>query len=207
MTIRFKFVGLLGTAAVAAALAAAPTIRASAQVEMVLPSDAIVFSACTTSLTPVQPQGGGGSYTFDSNTGTCHGATAAVAPTCQGISFVTDLPDAGDPAGPCHINATGSYVNIVCGTGTTGGAPLGQSDTATVDAEGATAYVTLRYGITFVAGLGVITGNATAGDDAGGWALGVVQILPEVGNCVTPVSEFRANGVALVTDAMPVPLP
>lgn len=166
-------------------------------------SDLIAFSGCTTSLTPpVASAGGSGSYSF-SAPNPCTGATAAIPTFCIGLSD----PGEGSPVpveipslNNCDITpASGSYINIVCGTGITGvtTAPSVFGDTATVNEHG-DGSATIHYSIVFVAGVGVIVGTATETDSPSilAAAAGVVDILPDKGTCVAPVSAFRATGVA-----------
>jgi hypothetical protein len=93
----------------------------------------------------------------------------------------------------------------VCGTGSTGGGALGaHTDTATV-VEDATESDTVAFGITFVAGIGVVSGTVTAStetpdNDVNGRVAGAVQITPTAGNCVVGVSQFAATGAAIVLE-------
>jgi hypothetical protein len=181
------------------AFACAPTMRASAQTDGLGLSDAVVFQACANVASPgVQPALGSGTYTFPA--GTC--SVPVIGPVANTCTYASVGVDAGDPTGSCTIQASGSYINIVCGTGVTGvsTAPPGAlTDTATVNAEGAS--INLNYSIAFVAGLGVIVGTASGGDESPGVVVGIVQITPTIGNCVTPVTQFLATGVSVLIDA------
>ena len=151
---------------------------------------AIVFQGHTTTLTPVPWAGtpAGATYTF-----------STVAPLCAEVGV--DVDGDGTPeAGLCGISSSGSYTNIVCGTGTaTGNAGI----------TGPEPY-SINYTITFVAGLGVLVGSG--GDTDGGPsgpAVGVVDIAPNTDNhLVAPpptsnacVTDFLATGVALTAAA------
>jgi len=126
-----KLATLVGTIFAAGALAITPLTAMAADGDV----DAGVAVGHTTTLTPVQLQGGTGSYSFASD-------------ACAAVSS-DDVP----PAETCTISASGTYVNIVCGTGTAPG-------TATVvEADGSSD--TFGYSLTFVAGIGVVTGPGT----------------------------------------------
>jgi hypothetical protein len=173
-----------------AILAATPAHAATA--------GAIVFQGVTTSLTPVQTIGGGGGYAFDTSNGLVPGVgiCAAVGVNSSAGVGVGAQVDSVAPA-PCFLSASGTYVNIVCGTGTTGGAPLAATDTATatvtttVNASSPQS-ITANFGIVFVAGLGVSEGRVVAG---------VVQITPTGGDCTTAVTQFTATGVSVAVTA------
>jgi len=127
----------------------------------------IVFAGATGSLNP--PVGllpVNGTYTFSSSI--CAAATAKMV-------------------GTCFIAAAGSFASISCGTGTTGGAPLGHSDSATISGSGT---ISVSYGIVFVAGVGTLEGATTDGETASG----SVNITPTGGDCVNGVTQFTAAG-------------
>lgn len=133
--------------------------------------DALVFTGTAGNITPgVQLVGGSGSYNFS---GSC----------LAWLSVDTDA-EAGTV---CAITSTGVFANTVCGTGTADGSAT-ISATATV---GANETLTISYHIQFVASIGVLTGSS-----GGSTAAGVVNIVPTVGNCVTPVTQFLVNGAA-----------
>lgn len=124
--------------------------------------DNVTFTGATGSLVPpVQAVGGGGSFTFASK-------------TCEAVDT-----DHGPQA--CTITASGTYTNIVCGTGTANG-------TATVTSAGETE--TISFSITFVGGQGKLTGTTSDGDAANGY----VNITPTGGNCASGVTQFTASG-------------
>jgi len=213
--IKARLMGLFGATAIASGLLAAAPV--SAQDFPTAPiSDVIIFQGCTPHngvVPPVQPAGGGGNYSFNAP---CPATDqfSGIAGFCLGVSEV-DSPDlnVANEIGPCSLNAPGtdSYTNTVCGTGSTGGGVVAAltgagTDTANVNAEGASPYVSIQYGIAFFGGVGVVRGVATgsgalAGDqDTGGLVVGVVVLTPTNGNCVTPVAQFYATGVALITE-------
>jgi len=139
--------------------------------------DAVVFAGATGSLTPsVQLSGGTGSFTF----GSIACAAASVAVNADG-----DTPDAEAEA--CVIAASGTYANMICGTGTADGSA---TITGTIGVE--LENTTVNFHIMFTAGVGILTGTAGDGD----MAIGVVDIIPSGGNCVTGVSQFLASGAA-----------
>lgn len=172
MNLRTKVLSVAGTILAAGALTLSP-LAASADV------DAVVFAGATGTITTVPLIGPSnpdpGSYTFGS--AICAGASVDTAP-------------AGAQAGTCVIASSGTFHNIVCGTGSAAG-------TATVSAGGllpsAEQTETITYSITFVAGVGLLTGSSSDGDTTAG----VVSIIPTGGNCVQGVTQFTASGAVL----------
>lgn len=155
------------------------------------------FQGCTTGLTPVQLVGGTGSYSFSS--GACSNPVTPII-GCTAVGVASN-PAAG--ASQCSINASGTYLNITCGTGLTGGGPLAMTDTSTVSTTGLgvglTDTVNIKYGIVFVSGVGLLRGQVTSSTylSTGANVAGVVQITPTSGNCVTPVQQFIATGASV----------
>lgn len=155
---RIKLLSLVGTVLAAGAIASAPLAASAADGD----SDVAVFVGHTTGLTPVQLTGGSGSYGF-------------VSDVCAGASTDTTPPEVAT----CGISSSGTYTNIVCGTGSAAGSATATEPDSTD---------TFSYSILFVSGVGVLTGGAT----------GVVLIVP-TGNglpssCVT---QFTPVGVAV----------
>jgi hypothetical protein len=135
---------------------------ASAAQTLVCPA----FLGSTDTLTPpVQFQGGTGTFSF-------HGPA-----TCS-------LNGSTPAANNSTITSTGSYNNIVCGTGTATGSAAIKVGTA--------APVNLTYTIQFVGGAGAITGTGTS---TGG---GPVHIRPSLTNAANPpgdcVTKFDVVG-------------
>jgi hypothetical protein len=97
--------------------------------------------------------------------------------------------DDGLPHACPSLTGTGTYSNVICGTGTLGG-----SMTIT-EPPGETA--DLLYTVVLVGGLGLVEG--TFSDDGGsGFAVGVAVITPEPPNsCLTGVQQFQAQIVAV----------
>jgi hypothetical protein len=159
---RIKLLSLVGTVLAAGAIASAPLAASAADGD----TDVAAFVGHTTGLTPVQATGGTGSYSF-------------VSDVCAGVSLDATPPEAGT----CSITSSGTYSNIVCGTGSASG-----SATATENVDGAAD--TFSYTITFVAGVGVIQGGAT----------GVVLIVPTgLGAPSSCVTAFTPVGVAVTS--------
>ena len=193
--------------------------RAAAQ-ELPLPSvsDIVVFSACTQFLTPVPLIGPSnpspGTYVFNTNN-PCLPPFNTVPGFCFGSSDLDgeDIPGnvLAELIGNCTIQANGTYVSTLCGTGITGGSPVAPTDTATVWADdppftnntAGQAYAGITYSIIFVAGQGILIGTATEVDSQPAVirAVGVVNILPTGGSCVTGVTQFRATGVAALIES------
>jgi len=95
--------------------------------------------------------GGCGAFSFGSN-------------VCAGFSS-----DDAAPVINCSVTATGTYENIVCGTGLAAGA-----------ANGPEANQTEAFTIVFVGGMGVLVGSASDGDTV----VGAVQLSPNPANPV-----------------------
>ena len=189
MNFRLKVAGAVVAVAAFGAVGFGP-MTASAN----SPLDVIVFAGPTSGLTPVPAilnaktptcitslgAACSGTYSFNSSNagGACEGASIGTTPAVGG----------------CVINSpTGSYNNIICGTGSARDAG------ATVSESDGDVYNT-AYSINFVSGVGVITGSATASDGGSGPEAGVVVIIPTAGNCInTDVSTFTAVGAALTT--------
>lgn len=190
---------LLSSKVAAAALIAAVCL---ASLVAALPAGAsgayvVRFEGCTTQLTAVQLIGGTGSYSFSS--GACSFPGSAQLGCTAAGTATTASPPVG--AGTCDISASGTYVNIVCGTGTTGGGLTVMSDTATAspgNVVGSVDTVGTRYGILFVAGIGLIRGQVTSSNHlpAGSNLAGFAQIIPTGGDCLTGVTTFLATGAA-----------
>jgi hypothetical protein len=134
-----RLLGLVGTFLTMSALAVAPLTASAADGD----TDFGHEVGHTTGLTPVQLLGGSGSYSFSSD-------------VCVFVSTDAFPPEFGT----CGTTSSGTYSNIVCGTGSASG-----SATFT-EADGGSD--TFSYTITFVAGVGVLQGGAT----------GVVVIIP-----------------------------
>jgi hypothetical protein len=165
MKTRFKMVAMLGTVLAAGAIAATPLAASASDGDV----DAAAWVGHTTSLTPVLLVGGGGTYSFSSD-------------VCAGASSDVD-------AGLCTISSSGSYTNIVCGTGT-----VFSATATTTESDGASD--TVGIAITFVAGVGVVTGAPSATTVAG------VAVLVGTGpgtNGSTCVTGFDVVGAAVLT--------
>lgn len=187
--LKLKMVTGLASAAALVAFAAAPANAATV--------GAVVFQGTTSSLTPVAGVGGSGTYAFSTSTpaaglvpGWCVGFQITEPPIPPAIAIGGGIGGSG-----CSVSASGSYNNLVCGTGTTGStaqAGLAEGDSATISVNTVgSSSVTINYGIVFVAGVGII-------HSLSGPAAGVVQIAPTGGNCVTGVTAFTATGAAVL---------
>jgi hypothetical protein len=177
-----SLVVIVGASAIGLATAPQPVHAATAD------ADHVFFVGTTTSLTPpVQPVGGGGSYTFSS---TASPGACAINSADSDAGSPTGDVEAG---GACTITSSGTYTNTVCGTGTATG-------TATLSESGSDTY-TITYTITFAAGQGVLSGTATESGDASETApiAGNVTIIPTGGTCATGVTQFTVVGSAVST--------
>ena len=130
--------------------------------------DTVDFTGTTTALTPVQLVGGGGVWAFASN-------------ICEMVS----APEAG----ACSIAASGTYSNVICGTGTVAG-------TATL--SGPDGDETMSFSITFVSGTGQLIGNMSA-DDGPATVVGQIVITPTGGSCAGGVTQFQVVGHLTIT--------
>jgi hypothetical protein len=138
--------------------------------------------------------GGSGHYTFTSN-------------LCVGVSDT-------DVSAACTVSASGPFQNIVCGTGGAQGTATVTEPPAPDEPNGETDNVT--FGIIFVGGVGVVTGNAglSQGDNTAPLPppfedfIGVVTLTPgpqgdpTLNQCV---SGFGIDSVDVVLD-LPVAL-
>jgi hypothetical protein len=129
-------------------------------------AETAVFTAHTTALTPVLWVGGGGSYTLQQD-------------TCLDIPEIT-------PA--CTVNASGTYVSTVCGTGTVSG-------TATV---GGVDTYTGPFTITFVDGMGAGTATLT---DARDGSIDTAAIVAQLSAIVTAPA-IGAAGAGVCANAL-----
>ena len=173
-----RFLGTVGAVCAAVAVALVPTLGHASDGDV----DVIWFAGSTTALNPgVQLVGGSGTYSF--NTSSFEGLPGI----CGYISTDTTPPEVA--AGSCSVTSSGSYTNIVCGTGSVIGS------TTVTEADGGSD--TYGIDITFAAGLGVVTSTS------GGTAVGVVQLLPPLAPPPGPpvcVNQFDVVGAAVTTN-------
>lgn len=110
-------------------------------------------------------------YTFDTAGGTCLGVS---------VDSATDR----EVAAPCRVQSSGTFKNIVCGTGTVTG-DSGATDTVITENDpSGDQYQAPGYTIVFAAGVGVVvapTVNDTS-DGTSGVGAGVVVISPADSN-------------------------
>jgi len=176
------------------------TLAASADLVQAGDIDAIGFSGMATVTPAIQLVGGpDGTYSFSTS-----GSVLGLPGACMAVSADSDVTvgttDADGEVGPCTLASSGTWHNIVCGTGTAGGTA---TVTETPDFVGPGAgkpsdVYTINYGIQFVAGIGVLVGTATEQKDAteSSEVVGVVQ-LAAVGPC--PITQFQVSGWAVST--------
>lgn len=151
-------------------------------------SSGIVSATPTCTGTGIPLVGGSGAYDFTTSGLVCQVVVSEdVSPDAT--------PDAPPPNG-CSLTSTGSYINIVCGTGLASG-------TANVSANADDDDFTASYSIVFVAGLGVLSGTVLSsnGDDFGASLVAVLTLsptaaLPPTGECA---AGFNVTGVAMLT--------
>jgi hypothetical protein len=189
-----RYLGVLGLLVLGALALAAPA--ASADVcttgNACTPEDSLsaVFTGTTTALVPpVKWVGGAGTFTFAGN-GTC---------VFNDLDPVGEAPPP-DPAGPvttgpvpCQFNATGTYANIVCGTGSADG-------TATIKG-GPEGDVHAQFHLQFAGGVGALVVNDHNADDSDPdgskeWAVGGggVDITPNGPGDPTPPDPTKPDG-------------
>jgi hypothetical protein len=144
---------------------------------------------------PVQTVGGSGYFTFNTNA-ECAGTVAGVQMQASGVPVAAET-----------VNGSGTFANVICGTGTAQGtATLWRNDVK----------VTLRFKIRFASGVGYLTFSydatsattTTHGNGAGEVTILIDPIPSETRvDCVTtPVSYFTIAGGFTAGDSVP-PLP
>ena len=189
MTLRGRLFGGAACVALAGIVAFNPLLAHAQGVGV------IAFQGNTTSLTPVPWVGtpASASYTFNTH-------VVAGVSLCAELGVDVDGDGALPEAGTCGISSSGTYTNIVCGTGTA---------TGSASVTGPEGYG-INYTITFVAGLGVLLGSGADTDGGNnGTDVGIVDIAPNTDNhAVAPpptsnacVTDFLATGVALTAAA------
>jgi hypothetical protein len=180
-------------AALALGVAGAGTAAADNSGAPVSDAGVIVFTGQANLSTPIQPPpstGGGGSFTFG-------GSSAACVIVSDGDVSPLTTPEVGNCT---TISASGSFSNIVCGTGTATG-------TGTVTTSDGT--ITVHFTIVFVAGVGTLVVDSASSDGAGdptdvdpaGVGAGVVLLTnttPGQTECTGPVTSFNIDGTASV---------
>jgi len=113
--------------------------------------------------------GGGGNFSFASSTCTLASASGL------GGEAGEPTPDAElPPTSTCSVNASGTYANIVCGTGIAAGTG------SLTEGAGSDSYAA-QFSIFFTAGVGTLLGVATESEPDGG---GVAGAQPVVGTAV-----------------------
>jgi hypothetical protein len=162
---------VLSLAVVAAALFALPS-AASAD------TGGCVFQGLAGQISPgVMLVGGSGAYTFSTPDG----------------SVATQCSINNGAAQQSKIVSSGTFANIVCGTGTADGNPTG----TTINAGGGAAEISsARYHIDFRGTQGTLDVTQVNGSpETLGPVNGHVSITPTVGNCSTGVTAFEVAGV------------
>lgn len=152
-----------------------------------------VISCSSSSGTGVPWVGGYGNFSFFAD------ANPVVGLTPSWCIFQVSAPPPSASVG-CQINASGSYSNIVCGTGTATGSATLTANPPAIEGVGASVDVTVNFDILFVGGVGVVTGATSAGTL--GVVAGVVVLTP-LGSSVPPpagscVSSFTVVGVTAI---------
>ena len=173
MHLKAKIFGGAGVAAIVAsgALAVAGTTHARADVA---PGEAILFTGtagsvpCTSSgPIPALPSCNSGGIPYVGGSGTYSFSTGTFLPVhCEAVDL-----DTASPAAACSILSSGTYTNVVCGTGLAQGSATISAPTETLSVNG--------YTIAFAGGLGVLAAPSisdTDGDASAG--AGVVDISP-----------------------------
>jgi hypothetical protein len=111
------------------------------------------------------PNCGSGSYSFGGN--------------CAAWVSVDTGVDPAEVGTNCSITSSGTFANMVCGTGTAAGSATLSAFTSVAPPGSSEASITVSYHIQFVASVGILTVD-------GGGGGGIVQITPVApGNCVT----------------------
>jgi hypothetical protein len=194
VNLKTKIFGGVGTAAIVVAAALAVGASTHARAADVAPGEAILFTGTASSVPctssgpiPAEPSctsagipyvGGSGTYSFATGTFLPVGCEAA------------DL-DSASPVSACTISSSGTYTNVVCGTGLAQGSATVSAATETIDVN--------DYTIAFAGGLGVIESTAVSDSDGDATAAaGLVDISP-VGSGGTAycTSGFNVIGAAV----------
>jgi hypothetical protein len=169
--------------AVAACATFAPTAHAQ---EVPLYSDTLVISGCLNTNPPVPLLRGVGAF---------YGPTQCAAPynglptACELMSD-PDLPGLEGP-GPCTVNFSGSYSNIICTTMTMAG---------TMSVGTAYEFMTMTFTVSTVTGVGIVTGFSPD-DDGGDTWVGTMTLVPTAPfppSC--PVSQWQFTMVLNAVD-------
>lgn len=215
MKLRTRLLGTFGVVAAAALIGVMPAAAAEAD------GDAAVFvggatpltctptivngiNVSTCGLTPPSPIPPGGTNGVPLILGT--GTYGFNSTTCVGVSLGGDE---GATAGleveantACSVTSTGTYTNVVCGTG------LATGNATITEGGGSDTYTVSNYTIVFVGGVGVvvaptITESEADGDTVPGVGAGVVVLTP-VGSAVPPptglcVTTFTVVGALVAT--------
>lgn len=219
MRTRFRLLTVAGAMA-AATLGISPML-ASADSSPEADVDAVVFQGDTTSLTcaplvtPPPPTvfgcdgndvpavGGQGTFSFSTTAVSgdfCLGISVSAGVTADEGGNIVASVDAEIPTVPpvppasnCTITASGSYINVVCGTGIVGPPVPGGTSSATIaEGGGSDTYNATNYTIVFVGGVGVVadvpnpetstslteTENGVTSTEPGAVAAGVVLLRP-----------------------------
>jgi hypothetical protein len=162
--------------------------------------DVVTFSGTAVASPAIPLIGGDGTYTFSTSSNGIGGTPGQ----CLGASADTDIAlgtTSGDAdIAPCTITSSGTYHSIVCGTGTAGGtATITEGGDGVAGNKNPSDVYDVTYSIQFVAGIGVLTGNATErGDVEASPVVGIVALDPvSVGLC--PLTTFTITGVAAST--------
>jgi len=178
----------------AAALPALAAATAPVAAEEMADLDAAVLSGTASAPGVLVVGGPPGIFTFNSSV--CVMASASGPGGEAGESS----PDVEAPDLSCSATATGSYFNVVCGTGLVFGTGS-LSEGASSDT-----YTVTEFSIVFVSGVGVLSGVVTESDADGGGTAGAQplygtvllepQVLLDTSHCA---DQFTANVVLETT--------
>lgn len=159
-------------AAVVAAAALVGTRVVAVQAEEVVDADLAVVVGTATATPPIQLTFGGGSFSFSSTV--C--AMSSVNAPPEATETEPPLPGVLDaePNATCTAMASGSYGNLVCGTGIAAG-----SGTLT-EGSGSDTYSIVEFEVSFFAGVGLLAGEAYESESDGGGLAGQSRIAGEV---------------------------
>jgi hypothetical protein len=184
---RFRLISLAGGLLALAGLATGAMPASAVQAQF---SDTVNFVGNITGMTPIPnppAMNTTGTYTFASS-------------HCVTNSDVEESdvppPPTGEVDANCSISSSGTYNNITCGTESADGS-------ATLYAEGSSGYWTGFYHITFVNGVGTLTGSGSEADSGGPADIdGTVQISPTGTSTRECATSFMVVGSGTITEPL-----
>lgn len=141
-------------------------------------SDAVLFTGQLNATSSTPPVGTNGVFWWVGGTGFYKYAAGSTVP-CVQLYSDPDVPASIElPTNTgCTLDlGTGSFTSIVCGTGNASGSSGSLVETG-LDPDTTTS---ISYTLTFIAGIGVLTGTGTESDSGAATLTGVMLMTPEI---------------------------